>query len=164
MTVHERSRLSGLDPEFLTIYFMRGTHLDRKVAFRRVWVIFGALLAVFALLGLRVWLEMQNVKVGYELHQLKSEQLLLLQKQQAWLTQRNSLASLERVESVARTRLGMGLPVKDQTVFIVETAGHDRGLARVWSASLSWLERGAAFWRSVTGSKADAGKEGRLGG
>ena len=162
--MHEHSRLSGLDPEFLTIYFMRGEHLDRKVAFRRVWVIFGALLVVFALLGLRVWLEMQNVKVGYELHQLKVERVHLLDDQQNFLTQRNSLASLERVENVARTRLGLGLPQKDQTVFIVEAAGRARGLTDVWSVSQAWLERGVAFWRAVTGVKAEAGREARLGG
>jgi cell division protein FtsL len=156
--------LSGLDPEFLTIYFMRGAHLDRKVAYRRVWVIFGALLAVFALLGVRVWLEMQNVKVGYELHQLKAERVCLRDAQQALLTQRNSLASLERVETVARTRLGLGLPVKDQTVFIVEAPERPRGLADVWSVSQVWWERGAAFWRTVTGAKPETGKEARLGG
>jgi cell division protein FtsL len=160
----QRSRLSGLDPEFLTIYFMRGTHLDRKVAYRRVWVIFGALLAVFALLGARVWLEMQNVKVGYELHQLKAERLHLRETQQALLTQRNSLASLERVETVARTRLGLGLPAKDQTVFIVEAAERPRGLVDVWSVSQAWWERGAAFWRTVIGAKTETGKEARLGG
>ncbi|NTV52970.1 MAG: hypothetical protein HGA76_08175 [Candidatus Firestonebacteria bacterium] len=162
--MHARRRLPGLDPEFLTIYFMRGTHLDRKVAFRRVWVIFGGLLLLFALLGLRVWLEMQNVKVGYDLHRLKAERVHLLDVQQNLLTQRNSLASLERVESVARGRLGLGLPLKDQTVFIVEAADAPRGLAGVWSLPLTWWERGAAFWRAVTGFKAEAGREAHLGG
>jgi len=46
----------------------------------------------------------------------------------------------------------------------VEAAGRARGLTDVWSVSQAWLERGVAFWRAVTGVKAEAGREARLGG
>jgi hypothetical protein len=87
-----------------------------------------------------------------------------LDERQTWLTQRNSLASLERVETVARTRLGLGLPLKEQTVFIVEASDKSRELAGVWPIPLAWWERGAAFWRAVTGAKASVVKEARFGG
>jgi cell division protein FtsL len=160
----QRKNTSALDPEFLTIYFMRGAQLDRKVAFRRVWLIFGGLLLIFGLLGLRVWQEMQVVKAGYQLNQMKKERLHLLEEQQVLQTQRNALASLERVELVARKDLGMCPPAKDQTVFMVESSEPRQGFNRVWTASQSWLERVADTWKAMTGFGGDKGKEGRLGG
>ncbi len=162
--MHGRKPTSALDPEFLTIYFMRGTQLDRKVALRRVWVIFGVLVIMFGFIGLRVWQEMQVVKVGYELHRLKQQRVRLLEEQQLLQTQRNALASLDRVETVARTSLGMTTPGKDQTVFVVEVPEAPRGLSRVWSTSQSWLDKTMTSWRSMWGRSNDKNKEARLGG
>ncbi len=158
-------RLHGrLDPEFVTIYFLQGRRLDQPLAVRRIWLILGLILFVFAAVGLRVWLEMQIVKVGYEITQLQAERDRLLDQQRLWLSQRNALASLERVEAIARQELGMQSPDRRQVFFLAEPVVRRGGWTEFWSgrgAPARWLK---AWRRSWTLRRDSETKEAGLGG
>lgn len=115
--------LSGkLDKNFITIYFMQGKKTDSRIAIRRVSLILGIVLVLFIAVFFRVWQEMQVVKLGYEINQMRYEYNQALDKQRILLSQRNALASLERIESIARLELGLVTPGSRQLIFLVDPA------------------------------------------
>ncbi len=111
-----------LDKDFVTIYFMAGQKTDRKIAVRRLPLILGILGMLFAVIFLRVWQEMQVVKLGYHLNQIKVQVNQALDEQRILLSQRNSLASLERIEYIARQEMGLITPVGEQLIFLSDPA------------------------------------------
>jgi cell division protein FtsL len=129
------------DPEFVTIYFMQGARLDQKVAVRLARVVLGSILLVFGLVCLRVWQEMQIVKLGYECGELKLQSRRLQETQRTLLSQRNALAGLQRVETIARTELGLQTPERGQVIFLADPEDQPRGFAG-W-----WQDRGRPFIR-----------------
>ncbi len=133
---------SGLDREFITIYFMQGTGGKHKIAVRRISLIMGVIVFLFGMVFLRVWQEMQVVKLGYETTQLRREYDTLLDQQRILLSRRNSLANLERIENLARNKLGLDMPRKGQLIFLVDPAIPSEGW-RGWFDR--WIEQAEGF-------------------
>lgn len=132
-------------PEFVTIYFMQGTRQDRKVAVRLIRVVLGGILLIFSGVFLRVWQEMQIMKLGYQCGELKIQHRRLLEDQRSLLSRRNALASLQRVEAIARTELGLDAPERERVVFLTDAEDTPGGLAGLWSGRgffARWLKLG----------------------
>ncbi len=139
---------SELDREFITIYFMQGTDGKHKVAVRRISLVMGVIVILFGIVFLRVWQEMQVVKLGYEITRLQREYDALLDRQRILLSQRNSLANLERIENLARNKLGLDTPRKDQLIFLVDPAIRNEG----WRGRFGrWIKQAESFKRAVRG-------------
>ncbi len=139
---------SGLDREFVTIYFMQETGGKNKIAVRRISLIMGVILVLFGVVFLRVWQEMQVVKLGYKITQLRGEYDTLLDQQRILLSRRNSLANLERIEKVARNKLGLDTPRKDQLVFLVDPAIRSEG----WRGCFNrWIKQAESFKFAIRG-------------
>jgi cell division protein FtsL len=118
---------------------MDGEKADRKIAVRRLSLIVSIVAVLFMVISLRVWQEMQVVKLGYQLNQLKAQVNQALDKQRILLSRRNSLASLERIEYIARQEMGLVTPVGDQIIFLKDPAAPEQQ-HQPWSL-WQWLSR-----------------------
>lgn len=134
-----RRATGSLEPEFVTIYFMQGSRGDRKVAVRLARLVFGLIVIGFTAVFLRVWLEMKVMQLGYQCGALKSRYARLLEEERGLLTRRNMLASLDRVEAIARTELGLQTPSREQLVFLQDPAERTSGFAGLWGSQGTWV-------------------------
>lgn len=131
---------SKLDKNFITIYFMQGSKTDGKIAVRRLSLILGIVLLLFATVFFRVWQEMQVVKLGYENNQLRHDYNQALDRHRILLSKRNALASLERVEAIALNELGLVLPNSRQLVFLIDPIKQNKHSKFAWWTTIkSWL-------------------------
>ena len=79
-----------------------------------VWI---ALMALFFLQGLfYVWCRVQCVNVGYAIEQEKNRHETLLKVRSTLNIELARLKSPERIETIARTRLGLVMPDAQRTV------------------------------------------------
>jgi cell division protein FtsL len=125
----------ALDREFITIYFLQEARENRRVAIRRVWLVIGLIAFLFGVVFLRVWQQMQVVKLGYQINQSRLGYHRLLDEHRILLSQRNALASLERIEAIARQELELEAPNSKQLVFLVDPAAKGEGLRGFFSGS-----------------------------
>jgi cell division protein FtsL len=135
---------SELDREFVTIYFLQEGREHRRIAIRRLWLVLGLILFLFSLVALRVWQQMQVVKLGYQINHLRQEYHSLLDKQRVLLSRRNALASLERIEAIAQAELDLHTPGSEQLIFLVDPASPQEGLKGFFSGSgrfRQWLNQ-----------------------
>ena len=117
-----------LDREFVTIYFLQDERDNRRVAIRRLWLVLGIVAFLFSMVFLRVWQQMQVVKLGYQINQQRQDYHSLLDEHRVLLSKRNALASLERIEAIALQKLGLEAPHSEQLVFLVDPAVKREGL------------------------------------
>jgi cell division protein FtsL len=83
-----------------------------------------AIAALFACVGLaHTAARVAGVKAGYELGKVEREYRELLREQEHLKLERATLRSATRLESVARTKLGMVPPSAGQIVVVEEEAG-----------------------------------------
>jgi cell division protein FtsL len=141
-------------PDFITIYFLQGARVDRKLALRLGWVVLGGILLVFCGVFLRVWQEMQIVQLGYRCGELNRQCERLQTDQYRLLSQRNALVSLSRVEAIARASLGMRTASREDVIFLNDPAAPAAGFA-------GWLRAARQAWPFPSGR---AEKEAGLGG
>lgn len=100
-------------------------HLVREVDRRRhraLWLqaMTGLVLAA-ALLGYG-WQHFEMIRMGYRLEELRLEKESLMKLNRLLALEREHLVSPDRVEAIARTRLGMVTPTSEQLVFVEETS------------------------------------------
>ncbi|MBN1596498.1 cell division protein FtsL [candidate division FCPU426 bacterium] len=129
-----------LDREFVTIYFLQDVRENRRLAVRRLWLILGVILFLFSLVSVRVWQQMQVVKLGYQINQQRQLYHRLLDEQRVLLSRRNALASLERLEAIAREELGLEAPSSDQLVFLVDPAAGKEGITGWFAGAGSFVQ------------------------
>jgi cell division protein FtsL len=144
------SRLSGTGrwrPEFVTIYFLQGKRLDQKLRLQLRRLTVGLLCLGFVAVAARVWQEMQVVKLAYQNTALRQELTQLQKEQHELLSRRNALASLDRVDVIARSQLGMLPATREQVIFLPEPAEPVRNF---WEGS-----RRFAMWLGSWGSRRD---------
>ena len=65
-----------------------------------------------------VWQHIQVVRLGYEIERLKANRAALAQKEQELVLEVAQLKRLQRVEEIARDRLGLTTPRPGQVVII----------------------------------------------
>ena len=78
--------------------------------------------AVLALILMSVWQHVHIVTLGYEIQQAQLEHKQLLQVHQQMRVEVETLSSLDRIEKIATTQLGMVRPFDGQVV-LVEPGG-----------------------------------------
>ena len=65
-----------------------------------------------------VWPHLEMVKIGYEVARLEKEQDILTQERRVLRVEIAALRQLDRIEMIARSRLGMVFPGPDQIVYV----------------------------------------------
>lgn len=70
------------------------------------------------LLMLYVWQHIQSVRLGYEVQALQSQISEQANENNIIQVRINQLASLDRLENLAKTRLGLELPKKEDIVMV----------------------------------------------
>lgn len=134
-----RILMGDLDREFVTIYFLQDKRKNRHLAIRRLWLVLGIIFFLFTVVFLRVWQEMQVVKLGYQINQHQQEYHRVLDEHRILLSQRNALASMERIEAIACQELSLEAPQSGQLIFLVDPAAPGEGLRGfLGSGILGW--------------------------
>ncbi|CCO08718.1 septum formation initiator family protein [Desulforamulus hydrothermalis] len=95
-----------------------GRQLSKRAARRGKIVVTGCILALF-LTGLTIaYYYAQVAAVGYQISRLQSEVANLQAEQEYLESQANQLLSLQRIEAIATTRLGMVKPDPKEVVLV----------------------------------------------
>lgn len=74
--------------------------------------------AILALMLFTVWERSAMVQLGYEIEQMKREKVEKLKRQQMLLVEYYELVSLDRIEVLATTQLGLIWPKSGQVVLV----------------------------------------------
>jgi cell division protein FtsL len=96
----------------------RATRAERSERRRRHWAV---LFLSFGLVGialLHVWLRLQVVRMGYALSSTSKLQSQLEQERRELTVELATLTSPDRLESMARKRLGLASPEKGQVIVL----------------------------------------------
>lgn len=103
------------------------THLLPSPAVRAALVRMGlvGLMTVAATL-LYLWQHFGMVELGYRVEQARADLAVLKHRRAELMVEVASLSSLDRIERLARERLGMAAPVPSQLVRVVEAPAEER--------------------------------------
>lgn len=74
----------------------------------------------FVLLSFSAWIHIQALRLSYRVQDLRKEVEALERREQGVLRRAESVMSLERLDHVARVRLGLQVPDPDQLRFLPE--------------------------------------------
>ena len=77
--------------------------------------------SILSLMLLTVWEHAEMVQLGYEIEQMKREKLEQHTRQQALLVEYYGLVSLDRIEALAMTQLGLVRPQPGQVVLMSQS-------------------------------------------
>jgi cell division protein FtsL len=114
MAIAQRSQVAQVST-FKKARFERAARIERR---RRV-LRYSVVLFCFALVVLlNVWLRLQVVNQGYALSATTTLHERLEQEQRELRVEHATLTSPERVEALARRRLGLGPPEKGQVIVL----------------------------------------------
>lgn len=75
-----------------------------------------------------VWPNVKMVKLAYEYQGLQREHRILIRKNQMMEIEKNSLESLQRVESLAINQIGLRYPERGQIVTIFLDKPYEKGI------------------------------------
>ena len=75
-----------------------------------------------AVLFAAVWTNLETFRLGYQIERLQKQKETLAEKQRQLEMERARVSALARVETVARERLGLVTPGRDQVVFVRDAA------------------------------------------
>ncbi len=118
-------------------------HQDVDKEQRRQYFLLVGLAGLF-MVGLLAygWQQYQWVQSGYEIESAQKQRDELAEYRKQLLLQRASLATLERIDRLARTQLGMTLPAPGQTVMLSnEQTGPESPDATAAAAELTASKR-----------------------
>ena len=76
--------------------------------------------SILSLMLFTVWEHAEMVRLGYEIEHMKREKLDQHKRQQALLVEYYGLVSLDRIEAIATTRLGLMRPQPGQVVLMFQ--------------------------------------------
>ena len=74
--------------------------------------------SILSLLLFTVWEHSEMVQLGYEIEQMKRDKIYQHERQQALLLEYYGLVSLDRIEKLAMTQLGLMRPQPGQVVLM----------------------------------------------
>jgi cell division protein FtsL len=69
-----------------------------------------------------IWANLETFRLGYQIERLQKQRESLVEKQRQLETERARVSALARVEEVARERLGLVTPRREQVVFVRDGA------------------------------------------
>ena len=81
-----------------------------------------SLLAPMAVLFAAIWTNLETFRLGYQIERLQKQKETLVERQRQLEMERARVSALARVEGVARERLGLVTPGRDQVVFVRDGA------------------------------------------
>ena len=81
-----------------------------------------SLLAPMAVLFAAIWTNLETFRLGYQIERLQKQKDTLVERQRQLEMERARVSALARVEGVARERLGLVTPGRDQVVFVRDSA------------------------------------------
>ena len=81
-----------------------------------------SVLAPMAVLFAAIWTNLETFRLGYQIERLQKQKESLVEKQRQLEMERARVSALARVEGVARDRLGLVTPGRDQVVFVRDGA------------------------------------------
>jgi len=81
-----------------------------------------SLLAPMAVLFAAIWTNLETFRLGYQIERLQKQKDTLVERQRQLEMERARVSALARVEGVARERLGLVTPGRDQVVFVRDGA------------------------------------------
>ena len=81
-----------------------------------------SVLAPMAVLFAAIWTNLETFRLGYQIERLQKQKESLVEKQRQLEMERARVSALARVEGVARERLGLVTPGRDQVVFVRDGA------------------------------------------
>jgi cell division protein FtsL len=90
----------------------------RKIRYRQVFLMLGLTAALIVLVLVHVWLRLQVVHTGYVLSTTSKLQSRLEQENRELKIELATLTSPERLDSLARQRLGLRAPEKGQVIVL----------------------------------------------
>ena len=70
------------------------------------------------------WPHLEMVEIGYEVARLKNERDVMAQERRVLRGEIAALRQLDRVETIARNKLGMVFPRPNQIVYVMVPARH----------------------------------------
>ena len=106
-------------PEFYFVKHIDNSRLVREVDVERrreCFSLLGLGVLVFLFVLLFAWQHFQCVRYGYQVEQLKAEFTTLEERNHQLRLQQAALADPERIDTLARTRLGMVTPNPQQVI------------------------------------------------
>jgi len=129
-------------PEFYFVKHIDNSRLVREIDVERrreCFSLLGLGVLVFLFVLLFAWQHFQCVRYGYQIEQLKSQYASLEEQNHRFRLEEAALADPERIDTLARTRLGMVSPGPQQMIRVggpVPAASAPEGpeLARNFSA------------------------------
>ena len=83
-------------------------------------------LVLLAILTLYIWYQIESVRLGYEIDQLRAQIASLKEDIRKLETEKSKLLSLDRVEATARRELGLTDPRPGQIIYEEPPAGARR--------------------------------------
>jgi cell division protein FtsL len=99
------------------------THRSASPAVRRLLLRTGAIGAVTVAATLvYLWQHLAMVELGYRVEQARADLALLKHRRAELMVEVASLSSLDRIERLARERLGMAAPAPAQLVRVIEVS------------------------------------------
>jgi cell division protein FtsL len=133
-------------PEFYFVKQIDNSRLVREIDVERRRELFGLLgsgVLVFLFMLLVAWQHFQCVRHGYQLEQLKAEQAMLEERNHQLRLAQAALTDPQRVDTLARIRLGMVTPEPQQ---VIRVGAFDSG---------SGADRSAVLARNLALTRAD---------
>ena len=104
---------------------VENVYLVREPDRRRTRELLALLLSVvapMAVLFAAIWTNLETFRLGYQIERLQKQKEALVEKQRQLEMERARVSALARVEGVARERLGLVTPGRDQVVFVRDSA------------------------------------------
>jgi cell division protein FtsL len=110
-------------PEFYFVKHIDNSRLVREVDVERrreCFSLLGLGVLVFLFVLLFAWQHFQCVRYGYQIEQIKTERATLEEQNHQLRLEQAALADPERIDTLARTRLGMVSPSPKQVIQVGE--------------------------------------------
>jgi len=113
-------------PEIYFVKHIDNSHLQREVNREKRWECFGLLALgtlAFVFIMLFAWQHFECVRYGYLIQQLKQQQAETVEQNHALKLQFASLSDPQRIDTIARSELGLAPPAPSQIIQIGKPAG-----------------------------------------
>ncbi len=89
----------------------------KKYTTKKIMLFVSCTIIVIFILTFYIWHQMESIRIGYEIGTLEEKVLTLGRQVGELQTEKSSLLSLDRVEKIAKEKLNLVEPKKEQLVY-----------------------------------------------
>lgn len=86
----------------------------------------GVILVVLGLLTFYIWYQTESIRLGYQIGEIEAQNAALREEIRKLETRKAQLLSLETIDRIAREKLGLSDPRRDQVIY--EDPPHGTGV------------------------------------